>query len=264
MRVIDVHTHLYHQPDMDLEADLASYDVESIAQDYVERMERGPADHAVAIVMDEDFLTDEKAVSSLLSVQDDTEIFSLVYLIDPLRGDAQELVERAAETGAVGVKFHPYMQSLTRDTFPEVEEVGKVIDEKDLLTIVDCSYGSELLYETNGVELGHELGRNIDSPVLLAHGGGPRILDAFSSVDAIPNVYLDTSFSLSFWEGSTLIQDYGFAASNLGGEQVLWGTDDPVVDQKRSFDRAKKFAENYIEDEENYFGGTAEELIDER
>jgi predicted TIM-barrel fold metal-dependent hydrolase len=248
---------------MDVESELASYDVESIARNYVERMKGGPADHAVAIVMDEDFLTNDDAVSSLLSVRDDTDTFSLVYLIDPLRDDAQELVERVAETGAIGVKFHPYMQSLTRDKFPEVKKVGKVIDEKDLLTIVDCSYGSELLYETNGVELGHELGRNIDSPVLLAHGGGPRILDAFSSVDAIPNVYTDTSFSLSFWDGSTLIQDYGFAASKLGGEQVLWGTDDPVVDQKQSFERAKIFAENYIEDEKNYFGGTAEELIDE-
>lgn len=261
MPVIDSHTHLYHEPDMAVEADLASHDVERIARSYTERMDEGPADHAIAIVMDEDFLYDEVSVSSLLSVQDDSAIFSLVYLIDPLRDDAYELVERVSETGGVGVKFHPYIQSLTRDTFAQVKRTAEVVDKNDLLTIIDCSYGSELLYQTNGVELGHELARHVDSPILLAHGGGPRILDAVSSAEAIPNVYLDTSFSLQFWEGSSVIQDYKFAASRLGGERLLWGSDDPFVGQLPSFERATEFATDHIESQEDYFGNTISELI---
>lgn len=62
---------------MELEASLSSYDVESIAWSYTGRIRSGPADHALAIVMDDGFLYDADATSRLLTVRDNADIFSL-------------------------------------------------------------------------------------------------------------------------------------------------------------------------------------------
>ena len=262
MTVVDIHTHLCEEPNMKIESTLSNRPVGEIASDYVQRMEEGPVDHSVAIIMDEAILLDDDSMSDLLSVQDDTSVFSLAYLIDPLNDNAEKIIQRAAKTGAVGIKFHPYIQDLSSGSYQRIQEIGEVIEKNDLLTIVDCSYGSEKLYEVNGVELGHELARSVDSPVLLTHGGGPRILDAYAAADALDNVYLDSSLSLSYWEGSSIIQDFGFTASNLGASRFMWGSDCPYVDQRESLARAKKFANEYNIDAEEYLGNTAAELID--
>jgi len=261
MNIVDIHTHLYPEPDMDVESSLSDRRVDEIARDYARRIEASPVDHAVAIVMDEEFLWNDEAVASLCSARDETDVFSLVFLIDPTRDDAAELVELAADAGAVGVKFHPYIHALGRDTYPAVERVGTVLDENDLLTVVDCSYGSKRHYEANGVELGHELARGVDSPVLLTHGGGPRVLDAFAATEAMENVYVDTSFSLSYWEGSTVIKDYGFVAEKLDDCRLLWGSDHPYVDQEESLKRARTFADSHVTDRGAYFGAAARELL---
>lgn len=261
MQIVDIHTHLYPEPDMDAESSLSNRRVDEIARDYARRIEASPVDHAVAIVMDGEFLQNDEAVTSLCSVRDETGVFSLVFLIDPTRDDAAELVELAADADAVGVKFHPYLHRLGPDTYPDIERLGSAIENSGLLTIVDCSYGSEYHYEANGVELGHELARVVDSPVLLTHGGGPRVLDAFAATEAMANVYVDTSFSLKYWEGSTVIQDYGFVAGEIDDDRFLWGSDHPYVDQRESLKCARSFADSHVTNKAAYFGTAAMELL---
>jgi predicted TIM-barrel fold metal-dependent hydrolase len=262
MDVVDIHTHLYAKPDSSVEASLSTADVESIARSYVERIQTGPADHAVAIIMDDEFLYDGGARSDLLTVRDDSNLFSLAFLVDPLADDAPEYVDRVAEAGGVAVKLHPYIQKLTPETYPSVARTMRAVEEHDLITIIDCSYGGEHMNRANGVHLGHRLAQVVDSPILLAHGGGPRILDAVSSADAFSNVYLDTSFSLQYWDQSSLITDYAFGYRKLGADRWLWGSDRPYVDQSTSFDRALEFLDNHnLPDRDQYFSGTATDLL---
>lgn len=69
----------------------------------------------------------------------------------------------------------------------------------------------------------------VDSPVILAHEGEPRILDAVASADVLSNVYLDASFSLMYLEGSSLIKDYAFGYQKLGADRWLWRSDREYV-----------------------------------
>ena len=262
MTVVDIHTHLYHKPDLSVEASLSSHDVESIASSYVERIQSGPADHAVAIIMDEEFLADEGARSDLLTVRDNSDIFSLAFLIDPLANDAPEYVDQVTEAGGVAIKLHPYIQELTPETYPSVARTMRTVEEHDLITIIDCSYGGEHMNRANGVHLGHRLAQVVDSPILLAHGGGPRILDAVSSADAFSNVYLDTSFSLQYWDQSSVIADYAFGYRKLGADRWMWGSDRPYVEQSTSFNRASEFLDEHgLSNKEQFFGKTATNLL---
>jgi predicted TIM-barrel fold metal-dependent hydrolase len=119
------------------------------------------------------------------------------------------------------------------------------------------------MYRANGVHLGHEMAQLVDSPVILTHGGGPRILDAVASADVLSNVYLDASFSLMYWEGSSLIKDYAFGYRKLGADRWLWGSDRPYVKQLNSFKRASNFLEIHkLTNRDQFFGGTATDLIE--
>lgn len=262
MPIVDIHTHLYHEPDLSVEASLSNYDIESIATRYVERIHSGPADYAVAIIMDDEFLCDSEATSDLLSVYDDSDIFSLAFLLDPVADNAPEYVDRIVEAGGVAVKLHPYIQELTPETYPSVARTMSAVEEQDLITIIDCSYGGQHMNRANGVHLGHRLAQVVNSPILLAHGGGPRILDAVSSADAFSNVYLDTSFSLQYWDQSSVIDDYAFGYRKLGADRWLWGSDRPYVEQSKSFERASEFLDKYkLTDRNMFFGETAMNLI---
>ncbi len=262
MTIVDIHTHLYHQPNLAVEASLSTYDVESITQSYVERIQSGPADHAVAIVMDDEFLRDSDARAELLDARDDSDIFSLAFLIDPLEDAVPEYIAHVAEAGAVAVKIHPYIQELTSETYSSVARTMHAIANHNLVTIIDCSYGGEHMYRANGVHLGHEMAQLVDSPIILAHGGGPRVLDAVSSADALSNVYLDTSLSLQYWHGSSLIDDYAFGYRKLGADRWLWGSDAPYFEQLASFSRASKFIGEYnLKGENKFFGENAIDLL---
>ena len=262
MPIVDIHTHLYHEPDMTVEASLSTHDVESIASEYVERIRSGPVDHAVAIIMDDEFLYQSGARKKLLTVRDDTDIFSLAFLLDPVADNALEYVDRIAEAGGIAVKLHPYIQELTPETYPSIARTMRAVEKYNLITIIDCSYGGEHMYRANGVHLGHRLAQMVESPILLTHGGGPRILDAVASADAFSNIYLDTSLSLDYWNQSSIICDYAFGYEKLGADRWLWGSDRPYVDQQTSFNRASEFLDEYeLSDREQFLGKNAINLI---
>ena len=235
MKCIDGHTHLTKEPDLDIETNLTDYDLGSIARGYAERIAEDDVDHAVAIPLDNDLLRDQESLNALFDVRDDSGNFSLVFLIDPLADDASALVEKIDDIGSLGVKFHPYVQRIgTPDHLPEIRSVMETVESRDLLTIIDCSYGGEHMYEVNGVKLGHTLAKTVDSPIVLAHGGGAKIHEAFLTADIFSNIYLDTSFSLPYWSGSSVEDDFAFAMEQMEMERWVWGSDRPFASHDQS------------------------------
>lgn len=249
-RIVDVHTHLYAEPDYSVESNLADFDVAEIAADYVNRLETSPVDHAIAIVMDESLVLDEDALSELVAARDASGLFSLVFLVDPFAADAEARIERAAEAGAVGIKLHPYQQNMgDADDFPRVAKVLRTAERHDLVTIIDAAYGETQMYNYNGVRLGHSMAKVVDSPILLAHGGAVKVLDAFSTAVTFDNVYLDTSFSIPYWEGSSVVQDYVFAMEKMSMDKWMWGTDIPYMGLEESLEAAQSLlVENELTD----------------
>jgi predicted TIM-barrel fold metal-dependent hydrolase len=85
------------------------------------------------------------------------------------------------------------------------------------------------MYETGGVQLGHEMAKTVDSPIVLAHGGGAKIHEAFLTAETFENIYLDTSFSLPYWSGSSVEEDFAFAMREMDLDRWVWGTDIPFA-----------------------------------
>ena len=88
------------------------------------------------------------------------------------------------------------------------------------------AYGSKDIYATNGVDLAERiLHEGFQNPLIIAHAGMVRILDAFSLMREYQNLYVDISFTIPFWWGSHVIQDLYFVAQNMNFERIFWGSD---------------------------------------
>jgi predicted TIM-barrel fold metal-dependent hydrolase len=180
--------------------------------------------------MDDSFLLDDSMTNDLLQVCDRTECFSLTFLVDPFEPDVEDYVERISDVGGIGIKLHPYLQEFGVDeAFGAVRRTFEAASDNGLLTIVDCNYAGQHVFDFNGVRVAHAAAGAVNTPVVVAHAGNARVVDAFVTARAHGNIWLDTSFTLPWWRGSSIATDMAFAMEKMGMERWVWGTDMPYA-----------------------------------
>jgi len=153
-------------------------------------------------------------------------------------------VKKALKGNIKIIKFLPYEHKLfnTPQFYDNYKRIFKFIEKNRMVLSICSTYGSKWLYDTNGVKLAFGIkNRYPKIPIILAHGGGPRVLDAMSLMMEYDDVYMDLSFSLFFWKGSTVIQDYVFALNKLGYKRTFFGSDVPYVSFEGAFDSLADF-----------------------
>lgn len=144
------------------------------------------------------------------------------------------------------VKILPYERKIFREDFKKVLNLAYEVEKNNMILTICCSYGSQYLYETNGVELTAYLVNNgIKSPIIMAHGGMIKILDAFSLMREFDNLYMDLSFTIPFWNQSTVLQDYAFALKKLNYERIFYGSDYPYISIESSMSSFEEFFDEY-------------------
>lgn len=147
--------------------------------------------------------------------------------------------QRALEAWRFGVRsfaFHSYLQRISPQDFPDVLKVSRWISKRGGLICLDTSYGTLRMFDFDNLRLVAYLAQFItETPLILMHSGGRRILDAFLLADLQPNIYLETSFSLNFYKQSSLMQDFSFAFRRLGCQRVLFGSDMPYINPQEAF-----------------------------
>lgn len=78
-------------------------------------------------------------------------------------------------------------------------------------------------------ELFHALGlRFPNTRFVVAHAGGTRALSLAEAVSALPNVFLDLSYTLARYRGFSLVSDLQLLAQRFE-KRLLWGSDFPEV-----------------------------------
>jgi predicted TIM-barrel fold metal-dependent hydrolase len=141
-----------------------------------------------------------------------------------------ERLELLKHGGVDAITFHSYFQKISDNDFPQVLALAKTAADLNMPILIDTSYGSIAMYRYDNLKLAAFLLEEIKSiPIVLVHSGGARIIEAFLLADACPNVYLETSFSLPYYLGSSVEQDQAFAYKKLS-ERVIYGSDLPYID----------------------------------
>lgn len=168
------------------------------------------------------------------------------------RSHPGELLERAEELGIKGIKFHALQQKIFREEYPALLFWAAEAARRDFIFLVDASYGTPALYRHRGLEIAALLIEHFpETPLIILHSGGARVLEALLIAVSGPQVYLETSFTLPFYRGSSVEGDLAFAYRKLGTHRVLYASDHPFVPACESLKIFLEFCEKYdFSDEE--------------
>ena len=152
-------------------------------------------------------------------------------LLDPAWSeDARErLLEIRDGLGLAGLKVHPRRQNLDPNhpaLQPVLEQAGSLG-----LPVVFCTYPGpcrvplERLSPYNYDQLAKRHG---GTTIVLAHAGVHRVMDAYFTAKANPNVYLEISHVFRYLQDTSLINDLAWVMDKLD-QRVIYGSDFPEV-----------------------------------
>lgn len=162
-------------------------------------------------------------------------------MLNPFEKESMTNLEILRNHNIRFVKLLPYEQNIFYEDFPLILEYARKVEEQKMCLVICAAYGSKNIYKTNGIHLVEYLLRNgIKTPIIAAHGGMPKVFDTMLLMEEYPNLFMDTSFTLYYWWGSTIIQDYAFMFKKLSGKRIFYGSDHPNVsieDSKNAFDK---------------------------
>lgn len=140
---------------------------------------------------------------------------------------------------------HPYLQEIDANGLLKIKQFLQSGALNERPVFVCTAIGSQRIYDIEPLKVAQKIASWIDSPVILAHCGGAKIIDALLLADAYPHIYLETSFSLAYWQGSSVEQDIAFAMKKLGAKRWLYGSDAPYCSEAAALQAHQLFFEKF-------------------
>jgi predicted TIM-barrel fold metal-dependent hydrolase len=252
MTRVDAHVHLA-APGTAAAKTLAS---PAAPLDLLRQMDR--AGIAAAVVLGLPGIQTPQEVLELCAVASDR-LFPLLG-VDPRRAEDVLQVQNAREMGFYGLKAHPRLNEVPANAStygPMLEQAAKynlpvvfdAVPQSPVVPLASLEYHAfdGLARQFRGVRL------------VLAHACAPHVLAAYTVVKANPNVHLDVSFSVLYYEGSSVAADIAFV-SDKADRYVLYGSDFPqypadayleaylrLIDSRPGVDRRRVLGANAIE-----------------
>ncbi|HAQ70101.1 MAG TPA: hypothetical protein DCR48_03910 [Flavobacteriales bacterium] len=167
---------------------------------------------------------------------------TFTLLLDFRHPNVRQHIKDARELGVLGVKFHSYIQKIQEEDFAGIVELCEYAQELGMFICIDTSYGSINLYKYDNLRLAVEVADRIkNAPIVLLHSGGARVLEAMLIADMQENIFLETSLTIPFYDGSALWKDIAYTYRKLNCDRVLYATDFPYITLERSFETHTRF-----------------------
>jgi predicted TIM-barrel fold metal-dependent hydrolase len=114
--------------------------------------------------------------------------------------------------------------------FSIIIKICRYAEQKKLIICIDGSYGTSKMYSYNNMKLACCVADFISkTPIVIVHAGGARIIEAMLLAADKSNVWLDTSFSLPYYLGSSIEVDFDFAIKKLKFDKIIFGSDHPYI-----------------------------------
>jgi len=186
-------------------------------------------------------------------------------LIDFRLDNIEEYLLNAREKGVGLIKFHSYVQKLSSNDFMLALKASKFAESIKMPICIDASYGTTGMYCYNNLEFAALISENITKvPIIILHSGGARIFEAMLIAHEKKNVYLETSFSIEYYNGSSIEKDFAFAYKKIGTHRVLFGSDMPYISPSDAIEKLLKYLAQYkfsTSDVENIMYNNAVKLL---
>lgn len=230
-KIIDMHAHCPERPGLDAEYTIFDEGYYSRLAAYSKQMQKN------AIVRSLVYILDCRAVASRRANYPG---LALAILIDFRKKNAIDFIRSAKKSGFIGFKILTYEQKVTVKDYRSILMIARAIEKQDMFLTICSTFGSKYMYDHDALRLAaYLIQQGYKAPLILAHAGGSRVREAFLIADDAPNVYLDTSFTLSYWRGSSVIDDIAYVVHRLPG-RVFFGSDAPNISLNQAIDDARQ------------------------
>jgi len=242
MRVIDMHLNPLARPQLERVETASATDLAEACQKFGEQFGGLGIQRGVMVLLNPEILEGlghERTRPAALKEGR----FVFAYAPDFRRADALERLSVARELGVRALKFHPYLQQIERADYARARIVAQAAETLGMFVMVCCAHGTRALHRYSGVQLTAYLSEQIACPIVMSHAGGARILDAMLVAADAPNVYLDTSYSLPYYLGSSVEGDFAFAMRKLGTGRWVYGSDAPFDELMGALEVTRRFLE---------------------
>jgi len=185
--------------------------------------------------------------------------------VDPLGGkeSIEQLEQDVFQYNLKGLKLHPRLQDFNINDPCIIPLVNKAAD-LGLPIIVD-TFPNGIGMENFFPLLLDRLATTVPkAKIIMAHFGGYKLWDALFVAKAHPNIFVDLSYTLLYFQGSSLEKDLGFAIKKLGSHRCIYGSDHPEMEINKTLDASLEVLKRYqlsSQDMENILGKTISFLL---
>lgn len=261
MDIIDYFAFPTQIADEDGLSHLSSHDLKTCIDKTIARKLVMGVYHSMLVIFDNRTLYSDNHINHFTEA---TSQGNLAFAIMPKKETYRDDIARAAEIGFKSIVLHPYLQNFEPQSYKWVIDCAREAERKELIISLCCAYGGPLIYLVEPLQVVRSIADQVNGPIVIVHGGGAKILEALLLADIYNNIFLDTSFSLHWWIGSSIENDFAFAMKKLGSERWMFGSDDPFLQIEDSLKTHWSFFDRHgisSQEQENIMNGTAHRLL---
>lgn len=213
--IIDAHVHL---------DDRGVTGVAAAADELARQMRVAEIDNVVALHLEsQPWSVDEFAKA----VAPHRGIHPFVNIHPEAAGATDKLVSAVRDLGFVGLKLHPRLQEFSVSS-PKTIELVRHAGMLGIPVLIDAfPDGTHLMQGFNVLAYADVAISCPRTRIVWAHMGGHRVIDMMMLAKRIPNVFMDTSYSLLYYRGSSVPNDMVYAMRSMRFERIMYGSDYP-------------------------------------
>lgn len=163
--------------------------------------------------------------------------------IDPFSKNCKDQLETALELGFCGLKLHPRLQGFpVKDD--AVVQLVRCAGELGVPTLIDAfPDGTALMSGFSPLDFAHTAKKCPNSKIIWAHMGGHYVIDMMMLAKRLSNVHFDFSYSLLYYEGSSVPRDIAYAMKSMKYERIFYGSDYPDRSVAGTLHQSRKLLE---------------------
>jgi len=153
---------------------------------------------------------------------------SFTLLIDFRNDNWAEHINNGIDAGINCIKFHSYQQQITHTDYEKIIEICTYAESKKLIICLDGSYGTSNMVKYDIVDFICAIANKIEkTPIVVLHSGGLKCMEIMLLALDKKNIYLETSVTLHFYQGSSIEKDLAFIYKKIESHKILFASDSP-------------------------------------
>lgn len=148
--------------------------------------------------------------------------------VHPNKGDPGRVLRDGVERlGYIGLKLHPRLQGFDVDDERTVRLVS-LAGEMNVPVLIDAfPDGTHLMQGFSPTRYATLAQRCPETRIIWAHMGGHHVIDFMMLAKRLSNVYFDFSYSLLYYQSSSVPNDMVYAMRSMKFQRIFYGSDYP-------------------------------------